>query len=77
MAGYSESNVERREWLRKLALETINLAKDPLSATPQPAKSTPRPSLNSIGAGIKPRHLELHQEFPNRAIQYLILATES
>ncbi|KXS09918.1 splicing factor 3A subunit 2-like protein [Gonapodya prolifera JEL478] len=29
VAGYSESNVDRRERLRKLALETIDLAKDP------------------------------------------------
>ncbi|KAJ1512203.1 hypothetical protein HMI54_008287 [Coelomomyces lativittatus] len=29
VAGWSESNVDRRERLRKLALETIDLAKDP------------------------------------------------
>ncbi|ORX88617.1 hypothetical protein K493DRAFT_290373 [Basidiobolus meristosporus CBS 931.73] len=29
VAGHSESNVDRRERLRKLALETIDLAKDP------------------------------------------------
>ncbi|KAI9206483.1 uncharacterized protein BJ171DRAFT_498000 [Polychytrium aggregatum] len=29
VAGYSESNVDRRERLRKLALETIDLSKDP------------------------------------------------
>ncbi|KAL7748051.1 CWF complex protein sap62 [Sorochytrium milnesiophthora] len=29
VAGWSESNVDRRERLRKLALETINLANDP------------------------------------------------
>ena len=29
VAGYSEANVDRRERLRKLALETIDLAKDP------------------------------------------------